>query len=201
VCVFRRGKETPTLSGPLERCAVIEVALKHRLNFIGLHGVISQEMELFITAVLRTSNSTLGTNTHFLLQLSQFWLLSTRPFFSLKHNISETWFCLRLHVEPTQLSSIDKARLYLRTQSYDSYLRSSFIAWNLQNSAHCERKKKQCIKGRLAKILHNRKYIYCWTIRQITHISHYYICSIFRFLARDYKVVSNLLTKYTLHIQ
>jgi hypothetical protein len=36
-----------------------------------------------------------------------------RPVFCLKHNISETEFCLRLQVEPTQLCPIDRASLYL----------------------------------------------------------------------------------------
>jgi hypothetical protein len=37
------------------------------------------------------------------------------PVFYLKHNISKTGFCSRLHVKPTQLDSIDRASPYLRT--------------------------------------------------------------------------------------
>jgi hypothetical protein len=37
------------------------------------------------------------------------------PVFHLKHDVSETWFCLRLQVEPTKLGPIEKACLYLRT--------------------------------------------------------------------------------------
>jgi hypothetical protein len=32
-----------------------------------------------------------------------------------KHNVSETGFCLRLQVKPTQLDPIDRASPYLRT--------------------------------------------------------------------------------------
>jgi hypothetical protein len=39
-----------------------------------------------------------------------------RPVFYLKHNVLETGFCLRLKVEPTELSQIDRASLYLRRQ-------------------------------------------------------------------------------------
>jgi hypothetical protein len=37
------------------------------------------------------------------------------PRFYVKHNVSETEFCLRLQVEPTQLVPIDRSSLYLRT--------------------------------------------------------------------------------------
>jgi hypothetical protein len=36
-------------------------------------------------------------------------------FIYLKRNFSETAFCLRLQVEPTQLSPVDRASPYLRT--------------------------------------------------------------------------------------
>jgi hypothetical protein len=36
-----------------------------------------------------------------------------RPVFILKHNVSETGFCLRLQVEPTQLGPIDRISPYL----------------------------------------------------------------------------------------
>jgi hypothetical protein len=38
-----------------------------------------------------------------------------RPVYISKHNVSETGFCLRLQVKPTQLGAIDRARPYLRT--------------------------------------------------------------------------------------
>jgi hypothetical protein len=38
-----------------------------------------------------------------------------RPVFHLKHHVSETGFCLRLQVEPTQLGSTDRAILCLWT--------------------------------------------------------------------------------------
>jgi hypothetical protein len=56
------------------------------------------------------------------LQVLCFWTLSIvlslsknrRVYFS-THNVSETGFCLRLQVEPTQLGPIDRATPYLRT--------------------------------------------------------------------------------------
>jgi hypothetical protein len=38
-----------------------------------------------------------------------------RPAYISKYNVSETGFCLRLQVEPTQLGPIDRASPYLRT--------------------------------------------------------------------------------------
>jgi hypothetical protein len=38
-----------------------------------------------------------------------------RPVFYLKYNVSETEFCLRLQVEPTELGPMDRASPYLRT--------------------------------------------------------------------------------------
>jgi hypothetical protein len=37
------------------------------------------------------------------------------PVYFSKHNVSETGFCLRLQVKPTQLGTIDRASPYLRT--------------------------------------------------------------------------------------
>jgi hypothetical protein len=37
-----------------------------------------------------------------------------RPVFCLKHNVSETGFCLLVQVEPTQLSPIDRSSPCLR---------------------------------------------------------------------------------------
>jgi hypothetical protein len=39
-----------------------------------------------------------------------------RPVFCLKHNVSETGFCLRLQLQPTQVVPTDRARFYLRRQ-------------------------------------------------------------------------------------
>jgi hypothetical protein len=39
-----------------------------------------------------------------------------RPVYFQEHNVSETGFCLRLQVKPTQLGPIDRASPYLRTQ-------------------------------------------------------------------------------------
>jgi hypothetical protein len=39
--------------------------------------------------------------------------LKHRPVYITKQNISETGFCLRLQVEPTQLGPIDRATPYL----------------------------------------------------------------------------------------
>jgi hypothetical protein len=56
-----------------------------------------------------------------LLQLLYFWTLfivlpKKTPFsFISKHNVSETGFCLRLQVKPTQLGPIDRISPYLRT--------------------------------------------------------------------------------------
>jgi hypothetical protein len=41
-----------------------------------------------------------------------------RPVFYLKHDVSETGFCLRLLVEPPQLGPIDRANLCLRTSCF-----------------------------------------------------------------------------------
>jgi hypothetical protein len=38
-----------------------------------------------------------------------------RPVYFSKHNVSETGFCLRLQVKPTELGPIDRASPYLRT--------------------------------------------------------------------------------------
>jgi hypothetical protein len=51
-----------------------------------------------------------------------------RPVFYLKHNISETGVCLRLQVEPTQLSSIYRSSLCLRRQETESSLRNA-VFW------------------------------------------------------------------------
>jgi hypothetical protein len=55
-------------------------------------------------------------------QILCFWTLSIvlslskkRPDYFSKHNVSETGFCLRLQVKPTQLGPIDRASPYLRT--------------------------------------------------------------------------------------
>jgi hypothetical protein len=47
-----------------------------------------------------------------------------RTVFCLKHNVSETEFCFRLQVEPTQLGPIDRASPYLRApaQAQDMYV-------------------------------------------------------------------------------
>jgi hypothetical protein len=52
--------------------------------------------------------------TYLLLHILCCWTYSS-PCFYLKHNVSETRFCLRLQVEPTQLGPIDRASPYLRT--------------------------------------------------------------------------------------
>jgi hypothetical protein len=41
--------------------------------------------------------------------------LKNRPVYFSKHIVSETGFCLRLQVKPSQLGPIDTARPYLRT--------------------------------------------------------------------------------------
>jgi hypothetical protein len=58
----------------------------------------------------------------FLVQILRFRTLSIvlslfklSSFFLSKHNVSETGFCLRLQVKPTQLGQIDRASSYLRT--------------------------------------------------------------------------------------
>jgi hypothetical protein len=57
-----------------------------------------------------------------LVQILRFWTLSIilsclkcRPVSLSKHKVSETGFCLRLQVKPTQLAPIDRASPYLRT--------------------------------------------------------------------------------------
>jgi hypothetical protein len=41
------------------------------------------------------------------------------PVFYLKHDVSETGFCLCLQVEHTQMGTVKRASLYLRTKSGD----------------------------------------------------------------------------------
>jgi hypothetical protein len=51
-------------------------------------------------------------------QNSRFYYLDStqhRLVYFSKHNVSETGFCLRLQVKPTQLGPIDRANPYLRT--------------------------------------------------------------------------------------
>jgi hypothetical protein len=40
--------------------------------------------------------------------------ITHRPVYISKHDVSETGFCLRLHVKPTQLGPINRATHYLR---------------------------------------------------------------------------------------
>jgi hypothetical protein len=49
-----------------------------------------------------------------------------RPVYSAKHDVSETGFCLRLQVKPTQLGPIDGAIPYLRRQGH---IGTSSIDW------------------------------------------------------------------------
>jgi hypothetical protein len=43
-----------------------------------------------------------------------------RPVYFSKHNVSDTGFCLRLQVKPTQLGPIDRASPYLRNDPESS---------------------------------------------------------------------------------
>jgi hypothetical protein len=43
------------------------------------------------------------------------FIYKDRPVYFSKHNVSETGFCLRFQVKPTQLGPIDRTRPYLRT--------------------------------------------------------------------------------------
>jgi hypothetical protein len=49
----------------------------------------------------------------FMLQILCFWTLPIVLFLLKQTTFRRLWFCLRLHVEPTQLGSVDKARPYL----------------------------------------------------------------------------------------
>jgi hypothetical protein len=42
------------------------------------------------------------------------YIYKHRSVYITKHNVSETGFCLRLHVKPTQLGPLDRASPYLR---------------------------------------------------------------------------------------
>jgi hypothetical protein len=57
----------------------------------------------------------ISTNKHIILQLLAFWTLPTILFLIFRNNISETGFCLRLQVKPTQLGPLDRTSPYLRT--------------------------------------------------------------------------------------
>jgi hypothetical protein len=59
-----------------------------------------------------------------------------RPFYISKH-VSETGFCLRLQVKPTQLGPIDKPSPYLRTESS---LRN-FVFWNINRTVFLDKNK------------------------------------------------------------
>jgi hypothetical protein len=50
-----------------------------------------------------------------LIQLLCFWTVSIVLFLYLKHNVSETGFCLLLQVAPTELGPTDRASPYFRT--------------------------------------------------------------------------------------
>jgi hypothetical protein len=50
-----------------------------------------------------------------LIQLLCSWIFSIVLYLFKAHSISETGFCLRLHVEHVQLGAIDRASPYLRT--------------------------------------------------------------------------------------
>jgi hypothetical protein len=59
------------------------------------------------------------------------------PFSNLKHNVSETGFCLRLQVEPTQLDPMDRDSAYFRTpaqtQDYWKLSGASPHTWGVFN--------------------------------------------------------------------
>jgi hypothetical protein len=57
----------------------------------------------------------------------------TSCFYISKHNVSETVFCLRLQVEPTQLSPIDRASPYLR----------NIMFWNINRTV--KKRKVFCV--------------------------------------------------------
>jgi hypothetical protein len=48
-------------------------------------------------------------------KLLRFWTLSVVLLLFKTHNVSESGFCLRLQVEPTQLDPVDRDSRYLRT--------------------------------------------------------------------------------------
>jgi hypothetical protein len=54
-----------------------------------------------------------------IIKLLCFWILSIVLFLFKTRNVSETGFCLRLQVEPTQLGPIDRASPCLRTPPED----------------------------------------------------------------------------------
>jgi hypothetical protein len=49
-----------------------------------------------------------------MVKITTTWILSTVLYFNLNHDVSETGFCLRLQVEPTQVGPIDRTNLCLR---------------------------------------------------------------------------------------
>jgi hypothetical protein len=61
------------------------------------------------------TNSSMNTNILFWTLSIVLLLSKMASCFYLKHNVSETGFCLRLQVKPTQLNQIDRASPYLRT--------------------------------------------------------------------------------------
>jgi hypothetical protein len=59
-------------------------------------------------------------------QILCFWTLSIVPvLFSSNHNVSETEFCLRLQVKPTQLGPINRARAYIYASTVGRSLHES----------------------------------------------------------------------------
>jgi hypothetical protein len=66
-----------------------------------------------------------------LVQLLCFWALSIVLFLFTTSNITETEFCLRLHVEHTQLGLIDRASPYLRTPG-PTQDRTNFNDWTTE---------------------------------------------------------------------
>jgi hypothetical protein len=111
-------------------------------------------------------------------------VITHRPVFSLKHNISETGLCLHLRVEPTQLCPIDEANLCLWTPATTMKFiksiqhtppitpRGGGLEYLHRCPASCKRRHKgnpvpggitgpPCSWGiRFPMIFHNEKYVY-----------------------------------------
>jgi hypothetical protein len=92
------------------------------------------------------------------------WYLSTniifldiihRPAYISKHNVSETGFCLRFQVKPTQLGPIDRASPYLWTEIHKNGTMD-----NVQKHNICTNDESCC--GRIFGVW------YIWTV--IVHI-------------------------------
>jgi hypothetical protein len=117
-CVRRAAPE----DGPLGSKHVVPRMLINSCcidSRIGIYWLYSRNrmQTLKINWIRKLLSSNLGWDTQLFLlkKIIEFLDINNLPVFYFKDNITETGFCLRLQVEPTQLGPINRASTYLRT--------------------------------------------------------------------------------------